>query len=261
MKRRFDIFISYYARTGLEYAEELKKALEEHGWKGRVFMADHNIKPGENWEHVIFKEALPQIKYFIFLYTQGAESRKWVIREYHHALKTGKIIIPCIQLFPGEKIGDVLRKIEGVFPGISSIDGIGWKVDNRAELNSKVLKALKRYEEGNEDTLQSFVEGDELSNESSWEWEKPRRASKTFPSNDKLHMLVELAITSAKAGDKINLHKHLCSFQNTLQDKGLDSIIKTLEIYIQDDLPLSEEFVQMLEITLNRILTLSERGD
>ncbi|ACS33478.1 toll/interleukin-1 receptor domain-containing protein [Thermococcus gammatolerans] len=244
MEKDFEIFLSYYTRTGLDYAEELKKALRDNGWK--AFLAHHNILPGEHWKDIIFNYVLPHIKYFILLYTPGAETRKWTREEYKYAKRLGKTIIACVYMPVGESVGNILTRIEPAFPGISEKQVIEWR--DKSELNSKVILTLERYQKrrlviGHLSQTRDVIQ--------------PKGNSQNYHvDHQDITLLVEMAILEAKANKKMELVKTLQKLHlyTTIHRTKMEALIDYLKIYIREDLQISPEFIRELEIVLHEVV-------
>ncbi|GAB6102221.1 toll/interleukin-1 receptor domain-containing protein [Thermococcus sp.] len=244
MEKDFEIFLSYYTRTGLDYAEELKKVLRDNGWK--AFLAHHNILAGEHWKDIIFNYVLPCIKYFVLLYTPGAEKRKWIRQEYKYAKRLRKTIIACVYIPVGESVGNILTRIEPAFPGISEKQVIEWR--DKSELNSKVILTLERYQK------RSPITG-QLSRTHIMQSRDSSRDSHAYQDQN-LTSLVEMAILEANSNKKIELIKTLQNLRlyTTTHRTKMEALIDYLKIYIKEDLPISLEFIKELELVLHEIV-------
>ena len=103
------IFISYAHKNG-EIAASLASQLDDLGLK--VFLAERNLNPGENWEPAI-REALKSSKLVLCLITPESKTSGWVHAEAGAAWVLEKPILPVFRLVePGDLI-EILRMPHG----------------------------------------------------------------------------------------------------------------------------------------------------
>jgi 1-acyl-sn-glycerol-3-phosphate acyltransferase len=224
---KFDVFISYYSKTGRDFAKALKKALQENGW--RAFFAESDILTGQVWEDRI-RRAISDADYFILLHTTGTEMREWVRGEYRQALSLGKTIIPCIQILGDDTLGKIYRDIETAFPGISKIQAITWKFPS--DLTSKVIWELKRLREEKEQ-LEYRLSIDPYPRESTPVLQRARTVGTPLSQGD-----VHLLKLKGCAG------RH---------ERELESVIDQVKFAIRDGAKLREDSIAEIEILINEI--------
>ena len=87
---RYDVFVSYEEKTGLDFAVHLKETLKKKGV--RAYVAQENAR--EDWRSSI-DNAIKGCKHFVVIITELACSSTEVKREIELAQSLGKDIIPC----------------------------------------------------------------------------------------------------------------------------------------------------------------------
>jgi hypothetical protein len=250
---KFDVFISYYSDTGRDFAKALKEALQKNGW--RAFFAETDIRAGQVWEDRIMR-ALSDADYFILLYTPGAEKRAWVKREYYHAFRLGKTIIPCIRISGEDTLRRIYNEIEDAFPGISGIQAITW--ESPSQLTSDVIEELKRPQREKErpEYLSSV---DPYSRGSTSILYEGVGTVGTPLSQSNIQVDVsqigDLALTHLRAGNLKEGLKYLIKLKGCAgrHERKLESIIDQVKSAIKEGIRLGEDSIAEIEILINEI--------
>ena len=86
------VFISY-SRKDIDFARKLAGDLEKAGFE--VWWDISNLKSGDEWVRVI-PLAIEAGQYFIILLSPDSVLSEWVEKEYLHALKLRKKIVPVM---------------------------------------------------------------------------------------------------------------------------------------------------------------------
>lgn len=89
---QFRVFISY-STNDLGHVDSLQKHL--NATPIELFVAEHSVVPGENLEDKITK-AIKACDLFVVLWSENAESSKWVSQEIGHAKAFDKKILPLV---------------------------------------------------------------------------------------------------------------------------------------------------------------------
>jgi hypothetical protein len=101
----YHVFISYAHKNG-EIAASLASQLDDIGLK--VFLAERNLTPSENWEPAI-RAALRDAKIILCLITPESKASAWVHAEAGAAWVLEKPILPALRLVEPSELIEILR--------------------------------------------------------------------------------------------------------------------------------------------------------
>src|SRR5512145_47700 len=86
------VFISY-SRKDIDFARKLADDLNKAGFE--VWWDISDLKGGDEWVRVI-PSAIEASQYFIILLSPDSAISQWVEKEYLHALKLSKKVVPVM---------------------------------------------------------------------------------------------------------------------------------------------------------------------
>lgn len=109
MPYEFDIFISY-GHDDADTAACLASRLDDEGF--RCFLAEKDIRPGEQWEPRI-RAALIASERVLLLITPNSKDSKWVNAEAGAAWALDKPLIPALMFVKPDEVIELIRKHQG----------------------------------------------------------------------------------------------------------------------------------------------------
>jgi len=105
----FDIFISY-SHDDADTAACLASRLDDEGF--RCFLAEKDIRPGEQWEPRI-RDSLIASERILLLITPNSKNSKWVNAEAGAAWALNKPLIPALMFVKPDEVIELIRKHQG----------------------------------------------------------------------------------------------------------------------------------------------------
>ena len=102
----FDIFLSYAHEDG-EIAASLVSRLEDGGI--HCFLAEKNIRPGEQWEPRI-RDALLRSRRLLLLITPRSKDSRWVNAEAGAAWALGKPLVPALMFVEPKDLIELVNR-------------------------------------------------------------------------------------------------------------------------------------------------------
>ncbi|MCZ7400582.1 MAG: toll/interleukin-1 receptor domain-containing protein [Candidatus Methanoperedens sp.] len=136
MAHEKEVFICYETKTGLSYAQHLKKSLEK--MKKPSFVAREDLKAGEQ-EKTVRESAIKECRYFVIIVTILALESEAVKKEIKLARTyNNSIIIPC-------KKNDINRDLLSKLPIVGELQQI--EFETKEELAEKVISEILKIEE------------------------------------------------------------------------------------------------------------------